>query len=235
MAERLMKSFLAHPGHHRIFAAGVNLDPPPAGDVRRWGGAESAAKDFISKYDDFGIWLNGGILLGPAHYEVISRARVCGGENCWQMFSDIVNQFRKDNLCGGPVFDEMDDVRRLGVTPQLFFTGKNAYTWVRGPDAEAAGSEPYLTCGGALLWGLYTGIFGIAPDFQGLTLTPRVPKALAGTELSIRLMGKRLTIHYTGHGDTLAELRINDTPVELGRISWDSLPDGAAIECLMRD
>ncbi len=200
-ARRMLGSFLSHPNHHRIFAAGVNLDPIPEGDVSHSCG-------------QFGVWLNGGILLGPAAHELYARAVGMGGECAWEMLSDVIAQWERDHLCGTPLYDWIRPVARGRIPPALRYTGKNAYTWVHGSGATGAGTEPYLADGGAMLWALYEGVCGIRADFQGLRLEPHVPGALRDTRLAMRLMGRRIEFRFEGSGDRLLTLRLN------GR-AWD--------------
>lgn len=212
-ARRIMKSFKAHPNHHRIFAAGVNLDPVA--------GAYSHVKNF-------GIWLNGGVLLGPAAFELAARAIGLGGEGAWEMMSDLMAQWQKDRLCGTPLFDWVRPLPHL-FSERIRYTGKNAYTWIDGKEATGAGTEPYLADGGAILWGLYAGVFGLWPDFQGLTLRPHVPKALADTEIKIRLMGKQLEIKYHGFGDLLERTTVNGRKIDGNRLGWEDIADQSTI------
>lgn len=218
---KLMASFLSHPNHHRIFAGGVNLDPIPDGDVSHGCGL-------------FGMWLNGGILLGPAAHELYARAVAGGGECAWEMLADVLGQWDRDHLCGTPLYDWIRPVCKGNKPSGLLYTGKNAYTWIHGNGASGAGTEPYLSDGGAILWALYEGVCGIRADFQGLKLKPHIPEALRDLRLSIRLMGKRIEFRYEGFGDRLKAILINGQEWDLGdKIPWSAAPDGCVISTLM--
>jgi cellobiose phosphorylase len=81
-----------------------------------------------------------------------------------------------------------------------------------------------------MLWAMYTGMLGIRPDFQGITFAPRIPKALANPQVGIRLMDKHLQLRYTGFGDRLVGIVINEKPVDGDRVDWDDLPENAVVE-----
>jgi len=213
---RIMESFVAHPNHHRIFAAGLNLDPIQDGSI-----------NYLSE-KEFGLWLNGGVLLGSAAYELFARAVGLGGEGAWVMLYDLMKQWEKDNLAGTPLFDWCRPFPHI-FSPRLRYTGKNAYTWIDGKGATGAGTEPYLSDGGAILWALYTGILGIRPDFQGITFIPHLPKALADTKVTIRLMGRELIIYIKGYGDSLKSLTLNKRKVRGNRLTWESMQDNSII------
>jgi len=218
---RLIQSFLSHPNHHRTFAGGVNLDPIPAGDTSDRCGL-------------FGIWLNGGVLLGPAAHELYARAIGMGGECAWEMLADVIAQWEQDRLCGTPLYDWIRPVYKGSVPRRLEFTGKNAYTWTHGNGASGAGTEPYLADGGAILWALYEGVCGIRADFQKLRMEPHIPKALRDLRLAIRLMGKRIEFRYEGFGDRLKGICVNAQEWEHGKgIPWSAVPDGSVVEVLL--
>jgi hypothetical protein len=210
----LIRSFLDHPGHHRIFAAGLNLEPIAAGHTQ----------------DPFGLWLNGGVLLGPASHELFARAVGGGGQCAWEMLADLVAQWERDRLCGTPLFDWCRGGWHKEVDPRLVYTGKNAYTWIDGIGATGAGTEPYLADGGAMLWALYTGVLGIRADFQSLRFEPHLPEALRDTTVGIRLMGRHLTIRYRGFGDRLGSLALDGQPWGEPTIPWASLRDRANLD-----
>lgn len=220
-SRKLLQSFLSHPNHHRIFAAGVNLDSIPNGDA-----GHTPAK--------FGLWLNGGILLGPSSHELYARAVGMGGECAWEMLTDVIAQWERDRLCGTPVYDWIRPLHK-GIKPREWeYTGKNAYTWIHGNGASAAGTEPYLADGGAILWALYEGVCGIRADFQKLRLEPHIPQALHDLRLAIRLMGKRVEFRYEGAGDQLKGIRVNGQEWGHGEeIPWSAVPDGCAIDVLV--
>jgi hypothetical protein len=218
---KLMASFLAHPNHHRIFAGGVNLDPIPACDIACHCGP-------------FGIWLNGGILLGPAAHELYARAAAGGGECAWAMLADVLGQWERDHLCGTPLYDWIRPVCKGHKPAGLLYTGKNAYTWIRGDGATRAGTEPYLADGGAMLWALYEGVCGIRADFQKLRIEPHLPKAFRSLRLTLRLMGKRLEFRYQGTGDRLGNIRVNGQASRQGNdLPWSVVPDESRIEIAM--
>lgn len=222
-ARKMLESFLAHPNHHRIFAAGLNLDPIPAGDISHACGP-------------FGIWLNGGVLLGPASHELYARAVGMGGECAWDMLADVIGQWQRDRLCGTPLYDWIRPVFKGRRPPALTYTGKNAYTWVHGNGATGAGTEPYLADGGAILWALYEGVCGIRADFQKVSLEPHLPRALRGLRLAIRLLGRRIEFHFRGFGDRLAGLRLNGAEWTQGReIPWSALPEGSTVDVLLEN
>jgi hypothetical protein len=213
-AERIMESFLSHPNHHLIFAGGMNLEPINDGTFK--GDAE------------FGLWLNGGVLLGPASHELYARAEAKGSECAWVMLRDIMEQWRKDRLSGTPLLDWCR-TKTVFSNPRLEYTGKNAYTWIDATGASGAGTEPYLSDGGAILWSIYTGIIGIRPDFKGLAFNPHIPGELGCVEIDIRLMGKTFTIKTRGYGDCLKSLYIDGRIIKGKRITWDEMREGSII------
>jgi hypothetical protein len=217
-ARRLMESFLAHPNHHRIFAAGVNLDPVPAEDISHGCGV-------------FGLWLNGGVLLGPAAHELYARAVGMGGECAWEMLRDVIAQWERDRLCGTPLFDWCRPGWRERVAARLLYTGKNAYTWIDGTGAAGAGTEPYLSDGGSILWALYEGVCGLRADFQGVKLEPHLPEALRDARFTIRLMGRRIEFRYAGYGDVLKSVRVNGRERSCAQeIPWSELPEAEIVD-----
>jgi hypothetical protein len=216
---KLMQSFITHPNHHRIFAAGVNLDPIT--DESREGGSSM-----------FGVWLNGGILLGPASMELYARAVGLGGSGTRDMIRDLLTQWDKDHLAQTPMIDWCR--RTPTADPRLYHTGGNAYTWIDGAGAAGAGTEPYLSDGGAILWALYAGVLGIRADFQGIRFIPHLPEELADTRVSIRLMGRRITIQYHGFGDILQVLEIRNKVIPSDRqLHWEEIADGDVIEIVV--
>ncbi len=217
----MMRSFAAHPNHHRIFAAGWNLDPITDGSYR--GGGKS-----------FGLWLNGGVLLGPAAHELVARARGLGGEGAWEMLRDLEAGWRKSHLAQIPMIDWCRSHGALVASnPRLLLTGGNAWTWIDGIGASGAGTETYLADGGAILWALYTGVLGIQPDFQGVTLEPHIPAALADVRTEVRLLGRHLMFQFCGSGDKLESLTVNGKPAPGHRLSWAELGDSAEIVAVM--
>lgn len=212
---RMMRSFINHPNHHRIFAAGVNLDPVVDGSMH--GGLE------------FGIWLNGGVLLGPASMELYARALGLGGEGAWDMLKDLLVVWNRNRLAQTP-FRDWCRPKPLLYDKRLTYTGGNAWTWVDGKDATAAGTEPYLADGGAILWALYTGVLGIRPDFQGISFVPHLPQALADTEVKIRLMGKNIGIRTRGYGDKMKSMALNGKNISGNRLAWDHIQEGSTID-----
>jgi hypothetical protein len=215
--ERMMTSFRSHTNHHRIFAGGMNLDPVTDGSYRVGG--------------EFGLWLNGGVLLGPAAFELYARA-LHGGETAWEMLDDLVAQWEKDSLSHTPLFDWCRPEQFAGnENPRLTYTGGNAYTWIDGVGARPAGTESYLSDGGAMLWALYCGVLGLRCDFQRLTIEPHVPRALADADVSIRMMGRQFRVRYQGHGDALAGLRHNGTPIRGNSLLWSEIKDGDVFDC----
>ncbi len=219
-AKRIMENFVTHPNHHRIFAAGVNLDPITDGSYN--GGTP------------FGIWLNGGVLLGPSAHELFARAVGLGGEGAWVMLNDLMEQWGKDRLCGTPLRDWTRPPKSAFFRQgRLEHTGKNAYTWIDGEEATGAGTEPYLSDGGAILWALYTGVIGIRPDFQGITFIPHLPKALENVEVTIRLMGRNLTVRTKGYGDSLSSLLVDRRRISSNRLIWEDIKEHSVIEITM--
>jgi hypothetical protein len=214
--QRLMQSFLAHPGHHRIFAAGVHLEP--------------VADGCISEKLPFGLWLNGGVLLGPASFELYARAVGGGGECAWEMLRDIMAQWRNNRLSCTPMLDWCRPLPGELPNPRLRYTGGNAWTWIDGQGATGAGTEPYLSDGAAMVWAVYAGILGIRADFQEITLVPHLPRALAGTEVAIRLMGRRIVIRYHGHGDKLEGVCHNGRPRDGAHLPWAMVNDGDVVD-----
>jgi|GEM_PF-6038486 len=218
---RMMQSFRAHPNHHRIFAAGVNLDPIPADDITHVCGR-------------FGLWLNGGVLLGPASHELYARAVGGGAECAWEMLRDVVRQWEKDRLCATPLFDWCRPGWQEKVEPRQVYTGKNAFTWVDGPGATGAGTEPYLGDGGAILWALYNGMLGIRSDFQGLSFAPHLPQPLRDACVAVRLMGRRFECRYEGFGDRLCGLRVNGRAVDFNTpLPWSAVEEGCVLDILL--
>ena len=216
---QMLDAFLRHPGHHRIFAAGVNLDPVDDGTYHG--------------KQQFGLWLNGGVLLGPAAFELFARAVGKGGDCAWSMLRDVLRQWQKDHLMRIPVRD------KCRVTPpppdrRLRFTGGNAYTWIDGQGATGAGTESYLADGGALLWALYSGVYGIRPDFQGIAFEPHIPAELGNSEIGLRLMGRRLNIRFLGWGDMLSKLAVNGCDQAGRQLRWDNLPGDADVDVHLR-
>ena len=217
---RMMQSFIAHPNHHRIFAAGWNLDPVTDGSYR----GNSA----------FGIWLNGGVLLGPVAYELIARARGLGGQSAWEMLHDLEVTWQKNHLAQIPMIDWVrNQFGLISRSPRLQYTGGNAWTWIDGIGPTGAGTETYLSDGGAILWALYTGVLGIQPDFQGILFEPHIPAALADVRAEVRLLGRCLTLQVRGSGDTLESLVVNGDPAS-PRVLWSRLDDGSQIVATMR-
>lgn len=157
-----------------------------------------------------------------------------GGECAWEMLTDVIAQWERDRLCGTPVYDWIRPLHK-GIKPREWeYTGKNAYTWIHGNGASAAGTEPYLADGGAILWALYEGVCGIRADFQKLRLEPHIPQALHDLRLAIRLMGKRVEFRYEGAGDQLKGIRVNGQEWGHGEeIPWSAVPDGCAIDVLV--
>ncbi|MDD1650047.1 MAG: hypothetical protein LUO80_06600 [Methylococcaceae bacterium] len=218
---RMMQSFTSHPNHHRIFGAGGNLDPIPEGSYHSRGSA-------------FGLWLNGGVLLGPAAYELVARARGLGAEGAWEMLHDLEIEWQKSRLARIPMIDwcrgNLELARR---NPRLTYTGGNAWTWIDGAGASGAGTETYLSDGGAILWALYTAVLGIQADFQGITLEPHIPSALAEVRTELRLLGRHLRFQFRGNGDKLESLALNGKPARANRLPWSELNDGAEIVARM--
>jgi hypothetical protein len=90
----------------------------------------------------FGLWLNGGILLGPASpasHELYARAEGGGAEVAWEMLRDVIAQWEQDHLCGTPLFDWCRPGWQDRVAPRHVYTGKNAFTWIDGRGATGAG------------------------------------------------------------------------------------------------
>jgi cellobiose phosphorylase len=114
-------------------------------------------------------------------------------------------------------------------------TGGNAWTWIDGNGASGAGTETYLGDGGAILWALYTGVLGIQPDFQGITLEPHIPAALADARTEIRLLGHHLKFQIRGSGDKLESLTVNGRPSVGNRLSWAELNEGAEITAVVAE
>jgi hypothetical protein len=219
-AQRIMQSFVSHPNHHRIFAGGVHLDPIKDGT-------------FLHPSLPFGIWLNGGVLLGPAAFELFARAVGLGGESAWDMLSDVIGQWETDRLAREPALVDWARGRasRPALPVRLRYTGGNAYTWVDGPAATPAGTETYLSDGGAMLWALYCGMLGLRTDFQRLTIEPHIPRALADADVSIRMMGRQIRVRYQGHGDNLVGLRYNGKSIHGNSLLWSEIKDGDMFDC----
>ncbi len=219
----LMQSFESHPNHHRIFAAGMNLDPITDGS-------------YITPSRPFGVWLNGGVLLGPAAFELYARA-LSGAERAWVMLDGLIGQWERDALSVSPVFDYYSSIppeasqkrQMIKHNPRMERTGGNAYTWIDGDGATGAGTEPYLSDGGALLWALYAGVLGIRTDFQGVFFVPHIPKALSCARVILRMMGRTIKVNYHGYGDALKSIQTpgNLTADENGKFRWTEIPDGA--------
>jgi hypothetical protein len=136
------------------------------------------------------------------------------------------------NESGGQFVDWCRPSQHL-FHPQHHTTGKASWTWLPEKSGEVptdAASEPYLSDAGAMWWALYSGVLGIQPDVQGLTLAPRIPKALANPRVGIRLLGRHLTLRYHGHGDVLRGITRNDRSVSGNRPTWESLPDGSVLD-----
>ena len=112
----------------------------------------------------------------------------------------------------------------------LAYTGKNAYTWIHQRGPAGAGTEPYLCDGGAILWGLYSGLMGLRADFQGVWFVPHVPRMLEDSSFRIRLMGRLLIVRIRGCGDTLRGVWLNGRGVDEQRIGWDRLRDDDVLE-----
>ncbi len=69
-ARQLFASFLAHPGHHRMFCAGLNLDPITDGT--------------LTAPMPFGDNIHGTAYLGPMAEELFVRGAIGGGEPAWE-------------------------------------------------------------------------------------------------------------------------------------------------------
>jgi hypothetical protein len=220
---RLMKSFVEHPNHHLIFAAGMNLDPITDGSFR--------GKDPVGS---FGLWLNGGALLGPSAYELMARARGLGGEGAWKMLSDLENEWQKSHLAHIPMIDWCRGQGALvSRNPRLMYTGGNAWTWIDDIGASGAGTETYLSDGGAILWALFRGVLGLESDFQGITIDPHIPEALSDVRTEVRLLGRHIKFQIHGSGDKLDSITLNGKPVPGNRLLWTDIDDGAEISAVM--
>ena len=219
-AASLLESFLAHPNHHLMFCAGLNLEPITDGS--------------LTAPMEFGDNINGTVYLGPMSEELFVRGAIGGAESAWVMLSEVMQQWEKDRFAGGGQF--VDWVRPCYhlFSPQQNTTGKASWTWRTdwkgGESPTGAASEPYLSDNGAVLWALYAGVLGIQPDFQGLTLAPHLPAALAGLEAGIRLLGRKLQLRYHGTGDRLQELRVNNQIITGKRLAWEQLPDNSILD-----
>ena len=218
---RMMLSFTQHPNHHRIFAAGGNLDPITDGTYR-------------NADNHFGLWLNGGVLLGPAAYELIARARGLGSEGAWEMLCGLEAEWNKSHLASIPMIDWCRNHKALvSRNTRLTYTGGNAWTWIDGSGPSGAGTETYLADGGAILWGLYTGVLGLQSDFQGITINPHIPKVLSDVRTEVRLLGRHLTFQYRGSGDKLDSITVNGNPAPGNQLLWTDVDDGAEIVVVM--
>ncbi|MBU1735057.1 MAG: hypothetical protein KJ692_07465, partial [Verrucomicrobia bacterium] len=146
------------------------------------------------------------------------------------MLRDLTAQWEKDRLSATPIYIDWTCPQPHLFSKRHWLTGKNAYTWIDGKEATGAGTEPYLSDGGSILWTLYCGVFGLHPDFQGITFKPHIPQQLADTEIGIRLMGKKIDIHYHGHGEKIAELKVAGKSIKSDRILWQDFPDNLTID-----
>jgi hypothetical protein len=218
---RMMQSFTNHPNHHRIFAAGWNLDPITDGS-------------YPSGASWFGLWLAGGVLLGPAAHELVARARGMGGEGAWEMLRDLEAEWQKSHLAQIPMIDWLRSPSALvSRNRRLLLTGGNAWTWIDGTGPSGAGTETYLADGGAILWALYSAVLGIQADFQGITVNPHIPAALADVRTEVRLLGRHLTFRFSGSGDKLESLTLNGKLISGNRLSWAELGDGTQVGAVM--
>jgi hypothetical protein len=147
-----------------------------------------------------------------------------------EMLRDVIAQWRKNHLSCTPMLDWCRPQPDKLPNPRLRYTGGNAWTWIDGQGATGAGTEPYLSDGGAMIWAVYAGILGIRPDFQGVSFVPHVPEALADTEVAVRLMGRRLAIRFHGSGDFLRAVRLNGRIAAGGRLLWTELREGATVD-----
>jgi cellobiose phosphorylase len=90
-----------------------------------------------------------------------------------------------------------------------------------------------MIAGGAVIWALYTAVLGIQADFQGITLEPHVPAALADVRTELRLLGRQVTFRFRGNGDKLESLALNGKPARGNRLSRSELNDGAEMVAVL--
>jgi hypothetical protein len=135
-------------------------------------------------------------------------------EKSYKHFQGILDQYRRDNLQGSG----------------------NGYFWdpETGEVLEGSKQEPYLSNTVMSVWGFYT-LFGINMDIsEGIFLNPRLPRAMADSEVTIRCRGDLVTFRFRGYGRRVRSIRVDGRSVEpLAPLPWALLADGAEVEVEM--
>ena len=173
----------------------------------------------------------GGTRLLTAAVDLEARARTQGIDKAWQRALQILDRYaRPDRLTGGRTFNDPGGRGRWHFGP---------------PDLERADIEGFREIfpdNGAVATALPCTLLGLAPTARGLSLTPRVPSALDGYEVSglgyaqtvwkIRVHAHREPNAGTKIVVTLTPLTTPPRPwsVEQGTRSLQPAADPAAIE-----
>jgi hypothetical protein len=194
---------------YRGFSLPCNLEPIPPDeyDAGDWWEDEHGYPHF---YDPFGIYENGGIWIWTSAYYTAAWG-LYDPERAYRHFQAILEQYRRDNLQGAG----------------------NGYFWdpATGEMLEGSKQEPYLSNTVMSIWGLYT-LFGIDMDVcSGIGLRPRLPKALADSEVTVRYRGDLITFRFRGHGRRIRSVRIDGRRVDPGAsLPWALLQDGGRVD-----
>lgn len=194
---------------YRGFSLPCNLEPIPpdeysAGD---WWRDEYG---YPHNYDPFGVYENGGIWVWTSAYYIAAWA-LYDSDRALRHFQGILEQYRRDGLQGAG----------------------NGYFWDprTGRILEGSRQEPYLANSVMTVWGFYT-LFGIDMDIcAGIYVRPRLPKALADSEVTIRCRGELLTFRYRGYGRRVRSLRINGKRMDPANpLPWALVQDGGVAD-----
>lgn len=161
-------------------------------------------------YDPFGVYENGGIWTWLSGYYGAAW-RDHDPDRAFRHFAAILDQYERDNLQG------------MG----------NGYFWdpETGEMQEGSRQEPYLSNAGMCLWGFLC-LLGIEMEIPSrIRLAPRIPKAMAGSELAFRYHGRAVRFRFDGWGERVAAVTIDgvahpaDRPIEAA-----ALRDGGVVE-----
>lgn len=197
---------------YRGFSLPRNLEPIPREEYNGgdWWVSEYG---YPHVYDPFGIYENGGIWIWTSAYYIAAWG-LYDAEHAYAHFQGILEQYRRDNLEGAG----------------------NGYFWdpSTGELLEGSKQEPYLSNSVMSVWGFYT-LFGLDMDIcAGIYVRPRLPRALADSEVTIRCRGELVTFRFRGYGRRVRSLRINGKRVEPGvALPWALLQQGGCVEVEM--
>ena len=163
-----------------------------------------------------GVRENGGQYSHAAVWAMMAQALSGDAEGAWRSFEDLSPAHRAEHPTRGPVYELEPYVMAGDIYSAEPYVGRGGWSWYTGSAAWM-----YRAAVETLL--------GLTVRPGHLSLSPRLPAHWPSVELSLKLQGHEITVHWQRHASSTLQIKADQTLAWGEWVALDSLGPQAVL------